>query len=220
MKGYWKDYFRQERTIFRNAPYMWGIRIMFVVVLLCSGRFQWCVMLTSGIFSVGFYFSSEAEYLLPLTEKEWKTRRLTRVCMIWLRYLLLGILSYVLWVGLGYDESLLNTFRVSPLMCVAFFVLQMLMVFGTLLEQVIDSERRRKPSLVMVLPFAAMFYYWIHFIPSVEDNSFFAATWQVDILIITAAGLIEIVRCVRMFKRWKKEDYDPAAEKVKALQQV
>ena len=79
-----KDYFRQESIAFRYMPLLYLARILFAALMLISGNIQWCVMLLGIMFSLGLNYSTEEEYLLPLTDEEYKKRRLCRVLMIWL----------------------------------------------------------------------------------------------------------------------------------------
>ena len=67
---------------------------MFVALVLISGSIQWCFMIMGAIFSLGFLHSSEEERILPFTDEEFKKRKIIRVNMIWLRYLIFGLIAY------------------------------------------------------------------------------------------------------------------------------
>lgn len=217
-----KDYFRQESVAFRNTPWFWATRILLVLVILLSGKSQWYIMCMSQWFSIGILYSTEEEYLLPLTEKEYKHRRMTRVWMIWIRYLILGMLSYAMVYGIqGYLHTNDNI-PGRPLMTIVFFILQMVTLYEILLESVVDREEKkaffRTPT--KLIPFAIFFVYGIAYVIAGTTGPFYSGQMMIHIAVMMTAVLIEIFNCIRMIRDWKIGDYDPFDDRIKTWKQA
>ena len=219
-----KDYFRQESTAFRSRPYLWVLRIILVAWVLYSGSAQWCVIIPGHSFSIGFTHHTEIERFIPFSDEELKKRKFTRVNIIWLRYLILGIISYILIFIFDNPFIKAETFLNRPYMYIAFFILEMVFVYNGLLDMVIERRRDTKIKLnypisqyvFYILPFIVFFVYAISVLQA-PRNSFFSnigEQWAHVIVLLTAAALM-IIHTFRMYKSWKIADFESDAELMK-----
>ena len=211
-----RDYFRQESIAFRYMPLMYLARIFFVAVMLISGNIQWVIMLIGIMFSLGLNYSKEEEYLLPLTDEEYKKRRLCRVLMIWLRYLILGIGGYIMMYVLSDFDYIRRIISLRPVFAAVFFGFQMLLVFETLLESV-AGKGIKMSTLETVLRHIHMiifFVYGIEYVRGSDTGLVMAGNETLHIVIMSAAMIMLIFNCIKMLRTWKVPDYEPAEEKL------
>ena len=217
-----KDYFRQERIAFRERPILWLLRILFVALILYSGCSQWCFMTIAQAFSIGFTYSTEAERIIPFTDTELKARRFTRVNMVWLRYLILGLTSYALGFIFKTPFVLPEVILKRPYMYIAFFILQMTFIYYNFLDQVIEKKKGKAfKSMPKVLYITNMFSMITCFVYAIEvmkspNSGFFnnvGIEW-IHVAIILAAALLLIINCFRIYKNWKFLDFESDKEKI------
>ena len=180
-----KDYFRQESIAFRYMPLLYLARILFVALMLISGNIQWCVMLLGIMFSLGLNYSTEEEYLLPLTDEEYKKRRLCRVLMIWLRYLILGIGGYIMMYVLSSFDNIRRIISLRPAFAIVFFVFQMLLVFEVLLEGVTGKGIRLSilETVLRHIHMIIFFAYGISYVRGSDTGLIFAGNEILHIVI-------------------------------------
>lgn len=211
-----KDYFRQESIAFHYMPLLYLARIFFVALMLISGNIQWCVMLLGIMFSLGLNYSTEEEYLLPLTDEEYKKRRLYRVLMIWLRYLILGIGGYIMMYVLSTFDNIRKIISIRPVFAVVFFVFQMLLIFETLLEGVTGKGIRLSilETVLRHIHMIIFFAYGISYVRGSDTGLIFAGNEILHIVIMSAAIILIIFNCIKMLHTWKVEDYAPESEKL------
>ena len=211
-----KDYFRQESIAFHYMPLLYLARILFVTLMLISGNIQWCVMLIGIMFSLGLNYSTEEEYLLPLTDEEYKKRRLCRVLMIWLRYLILGIGGYIMMYVLSTFDNIRRIISIRPVFAVVFFVFQMLLIFETLLEGVTGKGIRLSilETVLRHIHMIIFFAYGISYVRGSDTGLIFAGNEILHIVIMSAAIILIIFNCIKMLHTWKVEDYAPESEKL------
>lgn len=211
-----KDYFRQESIAFHYMPLLYLARIFFVALMLISGNIQWCVMLLGIMFSLGLNYSTEEEYLLPLTDEEYKKRRLYRVLMIWLRYLILGIGGYIMMYVLSTFDNIRRIISIRPVFAVVFFVFQMLLIFETLLEGVTGKGIRLSilETVLRHIHMIIFFAYGISYVRGSDTGLIFAGNEILHIVIMSAAIILIIFNCIKMLHTWKVEDYAPESEKL------
>ena len=219
-----KDYFRMEATAFKARPYFWLLRIMFVALVLISGSIQWCFMIMGAIFSLGFLHSSEEERILPFTDEEFKKRKIIRVNMIWLRYLILGIGSYIVVFTGPYSMSKPETVMLRPYMYIAFFILQMAFVYRSLQEQIIDktanarifSKQPVHKYIFQSIPSIVGFVYGMS-ITKGPTSEFFIDLGEewVHVTIMLVAALLLIVWIIKNYMEWKILDFQSDADQFK-----
>lgn len=211
-----KDYFRQESIAFHYMPLLYLARIFFVALMLISGNIQWCVMLLGIMFSLGLNYSTEEEYLLPLTDEEYKKRRLCRVLMIWLRYLILGTGGYIMMYVLSSFDNIRRIISIRPAFAIVFFVFQMLLVFEVLLEGVTGKGIRLSilETVLRHIHMIIFFAYGISYVRGSDTGLIFAGNEILHIVIMSAAIILIIFNCIKMLHTWKVEDYAPESEKL------
>ncbi len=211
-----KDYFRQESIAFRYMPLLYLARILFAALMLISGNIQWCIMLLGIMFSLGLNYSTEEEYLLPLTDEEYKKRRLCRVLMIWLRYLILGIGGYIMMYVLSTFDNIRRIISIRPVFAVVFFVFQMLLIFETLLEGVTGKGIRLSilETVLRHIHMIIFFTYGISYVRGSDTGLTLTENESLHIVIMAAAIILLIYNCIKMLHTWKVEDYAPENEKL------
>ncbi|MBQ8950869.1 MAG: hypothetical protein IJ065_06830 [Eubacterium sp.] len=217
-----KDYFRQERTAFRNRPILWVIRILFVAIILYAGSAQWCFMVMGQAFSLGTTFPTEAERIIPFTDDEFKMRRLTRINMVWLRYFILGFMSYVLIFILKTPFTTPETILIRPYMYIAFFILQMAFLYYNFLDQIIEKKStkfklvtNKTEYIINGVTLITFFVYSIQAMRAPKHGFFHSVGIEwIHVAIMLATALVMIINCFRRYKNWKISDFESGAEKV------
>lgn len=214
-----REYFRQERLSFRYLPVFWLTRLLFVVMSILLPTAQMFLMITAAVFSYGFRYQTEEESLLPLTDEEIKRMRLARCNMIWLRYLIVGLASILL--GYLFPDSIIlrgGLFE-SPVILGAFFTLQMVAVYETLLEKAAGITGGKKiytpfRYVFCSFPSVILFAYAFTGLTFQKRPAFFmnGAAWIHASILLAATALLAIY-CVRLCGEWKIRDFAPNAVK-------
>ncbi|MCR5249893.1 MAG: hypothetical protein K6E50_04740 [Lachnospiraceae bacterium] len=216
-----KEYFREEWVRIRHNPLLLLFRILFLALLLITGYARWAVMLGASIFAVGLFHSSEAEFMLPLSEEAIMARKRVRLNMVALRFAIFGLLAaaadvfvfrYVS-VELLNQNYLLLTQR--PLMSAAYFVLQMAVVYVSLLEMMIGGEKLKKllgrfGNIVFdVIPKLGFFIFSFILLNEPQhmvqtDKELAYAALYVILALLNLTGILIVL------KNWKCGDFSPA----------
>lgn len=139
-----KDYFRRERISFKYTPILWAVRLLFVSLVIFSGSAQWIIMLLGSAVSVGYVHSTEMEHMLPLSDKEITAKNLRKIRFVWLRYLILGVMSKVyvyLAVKNGWIVANSLIANETPLIDICFFILLMVYAYELMLDAGNDNKR-------------------------------------------------------------------------------
>lgn len=214
-----REYFRQERLSFRYIPAFWLARLLFVVMIILLPTAQMFLMLMAAVFSYGFRFETEAESLIPLTDEEIKRMRLTRCHMIWLRYLIVGFVGILLGYLLPDSIIIRGGMYGSPAILGAFFALQMVAIYETLLERaegITGGKKIYTPFRYVFcsLPTVILFVYAFRGLEFRKKTAFFmnGATWIHAGILLAATALLAIY-CVKLYSEWKIRDFAPNAEK-------
>ena len=219
-----KDYFRQELAAFKARPVLLVPRLCFIYLVLWAGTMQWIIMTFSQIFSIGFVFASEEEKLIPFTDEEIKQRKRTRVRMVWLRYLIVGLGSYVVMFFRTNFAGMPEAVMRRPYLYAAFFILQMVFVYHSLQEQVIDRTKdgRRnflgRPARAYVfetIPYIMFFAYAYGLAKGMGSDSFatMGREW-IHVLVLLIAALLLSIDCAYRYKNWKLLDHIPEVNPV------
>lgn len=213
-----REHFRMERITLKYMPAFWLTRLLFVALVICAGNLQGYVMILACAFSVGFVFDSEEEALHPLTDDEIKRRRMTRIGMIWLRYLLAGLIGIAVAHFLPDSTGLTVIMKEKRLLYAAFFVLQMALVYENMLE-LVTKRKRVEPLgsvrrfLLSSLPTIVFFVYAISFLTQGRRPFFYeGAEWVHACILMTSAALLGI-HCFVICRKWKLMDFEPAKAK-------
>ena len=207
-----REYLRQEKISIRYMPLFLLTRTLFLVLMIWIPAVQLFIMIWAHNFSYGFRYETEAEYLLPLSDDELRRMRLERGHMIWLRYLIVGLISSALAFLLPEGFLLRGELFTRPLVYVAYFVLQMTAIYEGLLEKITnqarDAHRTVFQFIFCTIPTILLFTYafssmsFHHFMPVFMEG----AEW-IHILLLLAATAFMAVYCMKLYRDWKLTDY-------------
>ena len=207
-----REYLRQERISIRYMPIFLLTRTLFLVLMIWIPAVQLFIMIWAYNFSYGFRCETEAEYLLPLSDEELKRMRLERGNMIWLRYLIVALLSSALAFLLPEDFLFRGELFTRPLIYAAYFILQMTTIYEGLLEKVTGQMRTTRRTLSQfifcTLPTILLFTYCFssmsfhHFMPIFMEGP----EWIHILLLLTATAFMAAY-CVKLYREWKPVDY-------------
>lgn len=216
-----KEYFAREKISFSNTPALYPARLLLVALLVISGNYQWIIILFGTAFSIGFIYLTEIEYMLPLTDKELRDLRFRRVGIVWLRYLIFGLIGRVFayiastrgW-GLGREEICVA----RPYIVLAHFILLMIYAY----ELMLDSAGERKPVnkapffikkekikyLTETLPHLVFFVYSMGIMLK-HGIARLGSEW-IHVAILLAAAVILLVNVIISRSKWRLGDYVPS----------
>ncbi len=219
-----KDYFREEKISFRSWPVFIVMRIAFAALIIFTFNVQWCMMVMGAVFSIGFIQNTEAEKIIPLTDEELKQKRFVRVNMVWLRYLILGIIGYIVTLNLTGFQNVRELIMMRPCMYFAFFILQMVTIYQTMLEQMIDNSSSKRFTLKQPIekyifnsiPSIIFFVYGVSSIQNTGKGFFFTGQEWPHVLVMLIGALLSIIYTIIQYKRWKIEDFRPELINIKA----
>ena len=203
-----REYFRQEKISFRFMPVFYLTRLLFVALIILQPAVQLFIMMSAAMLSFGFRYEAEAEWLLPLTDEEIKRNKLIRCNFIWLRYFLTGAASIALAVFVPNPVVLRGRLFDRPLILAAFFVLQMLVTYGALLEKATEYGREKKKKGFFRLfsewvPTAVCFIYGFAGLAFRKREPFFMSggSW-LHAGILLACAAIYLIRCMKLYNSW------------------
>jgi len=213
-----REHVRMEWLSLKHMPVFWLTRILFIALVICAGNLQGFVMMLGCAFSLGFVFDSEEECILPLTDEEMKRRRLYRVGMIWLRYLIVGLIGIAAAFLLPGLTEFTVVMREKRLLFAAFFVLQMALIYETMLENVTKRKHMEPYGSVKkfafgILPTIVFFTYALSGFLR-ENRPFFydGAEWIHVCILLVAAALL-VIYCFVICREWKLGDFEPSKAK-------
>ena len=217
------EYIREELIKFKYQPVFIFTRLLMLAVLIVLSYAGWGVMVWASVWSVGFVHSTEAESMLPLTDTEMIKRKHTRVNMIWLRYLIFGLIAYAVHYVMILEGRSVWDIGFAPMMerpfiVISFFILQMLYIYKTQLSVMIPDRKSKftealknsiKKDLLSVL---SMIVFWVYAVDLtlskrrtliVEGNEFIHCA-----ILLVAAAMMGI-GIYKELKNWKITDYTP-----------
>ncbi|MBQ9490276.1 MAG: hypothetical protein IJU80_10130 [Lachnospiraceae bacterium] len=210
------EYFRQEKITLQYMPIFLCTRALFLVLMIWLPAVQVFIMLMAASFSYGFRNDTEIEHMLPLSDEELKRMRLERGTMIWMRYLLVALLGSALAFLLPKDILFRGELFEKPLVYGAFFLLEMAMIYETLMERFIKNSRKNYSLFRFVfcsIPTICLFTYafssmsFHKFMPVFMEG----AEWIHALILLTATALMAIY-CGKLYRDWKLSDYHQDAE--------
>lgn len=220
-----KNYFREEMITFRSWTVIYlALRIAFDLLVMFTFNCQWCMMYMGAVFSVGFVHNTEVERILPLTDAELKQKRFVRVNMVWLRYLILGILGYVVTFIFPKYQHIEVIILKRPCMYFALFILQMTTVYQSMFEHMLNEGAGKNFSVKQpvekyvfsMIPMIIFFVYGISSIRNTGDGFFFTGAEWVHVLIMLTAALLSIIYNIILYKKWEIRDFNPELVSIKA----
>ncbi|MBR6476895.1 MAG: hypothetical protein IKS85_00465 [Lachnospiraceae bacterium] len=211
-----REYLRLEKIAFHYMPVFYLTRLLFAALVLSLGYAQGFVMLFAATFSVGFVHQTEEERLIPLSEEELKRKRLTRVIMIEIRYAALGILGYCLaYFFAPYPELwIYRIIMLKPLACLAFFVMQMGVIFANLLDAVFQLNPLWKAKSLFRffffgIPQIVFFVFTMSAIGVFSDKTPFICDIPdiVSLILFLGMAVLVTIYCVKTVRDWKMADF-------------
>lgn len=207
-----REYLRQERISFRYMPIFIFTRTIFLVLMIFLPAVQFFIMLGAYSFSYGFRCDTEAEYLLPLSDDEVRKMRLSRGNMVWIRFLLIAMLSNAL--AFLFPESIVYRGEIftKPMVFLAYFVLEMTMIYEGLLEKITGLGQTTHRSLFQFvfysIPMILLFSYTFSSLSFHNFLAFFmeGSEW-IHVLLLLTATVLMAAYSVKIYRDWKLTDY-------------
>ena len=220
------EYIREEMIKFKYDPVFIFTRLLMLAVLIPLSYAGWGAMIFASVWSVGFVHSTEAESMLPLTDEEMIKRKHFRINMIWLRYLIFGLIAYAAhYVMILRGVSVLDIgfapMIEKPFIVISFFILQMIFVYKTLLSMMIPSgkgkfidtfKRTIKNDLMSVISTLVFWVYAVDLSLSKKRSLIIDGSEWIHCAILLAAAVMLGTGVYRELKKWKLTDYDPTGK--------
>ncbi len=214
-----REYFRQEKISFRFMPVFYLTRLLFVALIILQPAVQFFIMMVAATFSYGFRYEAEVEWFIPLTDEEIKRNKLTRCNFIWLRYFLTGVASIALAFFVPNPVVMRGRLFDRPLILAAFFILQMLVIYGALLEKATEYGKEKKKKGFFRLfsewvPTVVGFTYGFAGLAFRKREPFFTGggSW-LHAGILLACAVICLIRCMKIYKSWSIKGFRIESEK-------
>ena len=218
------DYLRREKILFKYHPKLWIARIIFIILVILSGCFQWLIMIIASAISIGYVHSSEMEHMLPMTDRELTARNLMKVRMVWLRYLIFGAIGNV-YVYLssknGWFLLYPNAIYKAPVLELCFFILQMVYIYEIMLDEANDNKRLngfgKHPKiepvkiLIQVIPHLVFYIYAVSISISSDKRRGILCidADEIHMTIISAAALLILINLLTERKKSRICDHYP-----------
>ncbi|GEM_PF-2551931 len=221
---YIKDYFRNEKINFKSWPVFWVLRIVFAALILISFNVQCFFMIMGASFSMGFAHNTEVEKILPLSDEDLKKKRMVKVNMVWMRYLIFGIAGAIYTMTFPKYSEIREHILSRPYMYFSFFILQMVMIYSTMLELMIENCKEDKftfkqPIFKYIFSLIPTIIFWVYAVSSMRNSVtalfFMGYEWPHIVVMLTAA-LFLIIYNISIYKKWKIMDFKPQLVNIKA----
>ena len=220
------EYIREEMIKFKYLPVFIFTRLLMLTMLILSSYAGWGVMIFASVWSVGFVHSTEAESMLPLTDKEMIKRKHFRINMIWLRYIIFGLIAYAVhYVMIIKDVSVLDKgfapMIERPFIVISFFILQMLYIHKNLLSMMIPDGKGKfidvfkksiKNDLISILSRLVFWVYAVDLTLSKKRTLITDGSEWIHCAILLVAAVMMGIGIYKDLKKWRITDYDPTGK--------
>lgn len=205
------EYIRQEKISLRYSPMFLFTRALFLFMMIFLPSVHVFIMFWAHNFSYGFRYDTEEEHLLPLSDEELKKMRLDRGNMIWLKYLLVVLLSSALAFLLPRDLIFRGEIFERPLVYGAFVLLEMVTIYEALLERLTKYPRKNASLFRFIfcsIPTILLFTYAFSSMSFHKFMPFFmeGAEW-IHILILLTGTVLMAYYCWKLYKEWRLTDF-------------
>ena len=218
------EYIREEMIKFKYHPVFILTRLLMLAMLIITSYVGWGVMIFATPWSIGFVHSTETEHMLPLADAEVKKRKLIRVNMIWLRYLVFGLIAYAVHYvmalkGISVLDIGFAPILQKPFIVIAFFILQMVYVYSNLLSSMIPDgtgkitellKNSLKHDLLSVLSGIIFWVYVVDLTLSKKRTLIIEGGEWIHCAILLTAAVMLGIGIYRKIKNWKYTDYVPS----------
>lgn len=215
------EYIREEMIKFKYHPVFILTRLLMLAVLIAVSYAGWGAMLFASAWSVGFVYSTETESMLPLTDAEVIKRKHFRINMIWLRYLIFGLIAYAVnYVMILKDVSVWDIgfapMTEKPFIVISFFILQMVFIYNALLSVMVPDHTNKfsaalknafKNDLISVLSGIVFFTYAVDLTLSKKRTLIIEGNEFIHCAILLAAAVLMGIGIYKKIKDWKVTDF-------------